>query len=251
MLPYIFFVAMIVASSNFAQPNPNFKLQETPPPEVMQVVKKEFPRYWNSFNTKQPEPWGFSPGDSLLTATLGKPFKIFQFLNTTATPEARKKNNIRLHVIPLKSSWYVPLMYNNEMKDFFLVSQNRETKEWEVVDFDYQGCAAEYTKIKIVWPEEKGFHPVLVMAGYPNTKWFFWVPEVNTSNVTPLITRPIKQSYPYNIDENNGNKDFSQKSTTSNLAPNSSISNQVNIGAIKDTDYVKLDSLKKYYDVFN
>lgn len=234
--------------SGFAQPNPNFKLQETPPPEIMQVVQKEFPRYWNSFSTKQPEAWGFSPGDSLLTATLGKPFKIYQFLNTTADSSARKKNNIRLHVIPLKECWYVPLMYNGDMKDFFCVLQNNKTGEWEVVDFDYQGCAAEYTKIKKVWSEEKGFHPVLIRVGI-NPKWFFWVPEVNTSNATPLIRRPIKQSYPYNLSENSERKDSSQRVTDNNL--NSSKLIQANKAPIQDSDYVKLDSLKNHYDKFN
>ena len=146
------------------------------PPEVQKIFNEVYSS-WDStfFNAKKGE-WGFDGSTKLSEIKAGEPFRIYAIdLRTTQYSDSNTPISI---LAKPGDDWAIPLLVNDVCKCFITVSSKQG---WHVGNM-WENMR-EWQKVREAWPSAKGYHPILIVAGFRN---YVYVPEINEHNLTPL-----------------------------------------------------------------
>lgn len=175
----------VVMDSETAKIAAEWRKQDVPPPEVLQVAQEEYALNIPPEEALLPE-WGVTVA-ALKSASLGEPFRKYT-ITWTSLHNYRKGDTVA-SIVSKTNEWQFPVLVNNELKLTFDVAKMRQG--WAPVGF---GCGLEKELNEILhrWPKSKGYHPVFIEI--PGGGNFFTVPEKDPYNLTLI---PIKPIMPY------------------------------------------------------
>jgi hypothetical protein len=115
------------------------------------------------------------------TIRLGEPVQIATL--RADAPAMLQTNQSVPDLVGEARGWFFPVLVNGKMRIMLLV--DKHGGQWTAVSLGFPRLAREWEKVTRRWPEHAGFHP-RVIASYSANRWFFWVPEVNAANLTPI-----------------------------------------------------------------
>ncbi len=156
---------------------------ETAPPEVIKAAEDGLQHYLGLIPPGENEKYGFAPGDDFARAELGVPFLLYAM-----NPSALEAYEPGQPISPLISStrtWYFPVLIDGQAKTILTVGRVGGSS-WQAVGIGRAALSKELQKVRERWPASKGYDPQLV-AVFQAATYFFTVPEVSDSNLTPLV----------------------------------------------------------------
>jgi len=167
-------VALAVAKPVYHAPAPLTDHQK-----FLQAAQEGFDRVME-VAVKNPDPYGFAPGEHFDAAHLGDPITVY-----TIAPEEHTRYQSGQPLQPLlqpSGEWVFPIMLGGRVR--FLVQVKADGSEY-VTGNGSRAVAMVYDKILQRWPVSQGFHPQLITtAGIPG--YYFTVPELPQQNLTDV-----------------------------------------------------------------
>jgi hypothetical protein len=88
--------------------------------------------------------------------------------------------------------WAVPLLNKDVTKVLMIIAKPPRDPKWQVLGYGHGSVGRSWEKIRQIWPESAGYHPVLIFAP-SDPRGFFYIPEKGDKNLTPL-TFPHRQT---------------------------------------------------------
>ncbi len=160
---------------------PVFSPAETPPPEAVAAAESGLARYLSEIPPGELVNLGFPPGADLSASRVGEPWLLY-----TITPDtllaAAEDTDVGDLVTPT-GLWFFPVILDGSSR--CIITVDVMDGEWQAVALGRSGLAGELEKISRQWPKSGGYVPKLV-AVYQAASYFFTVPELDSSNLTPL-----------------------------------------------------------------
>ena len=154
------------------------------PADVQQAALQGLQPFLNKIPVISLAEYGFAPGDSLDTATLGNPFLVH-----TITPGALEQYRTGLAVSSIvtpTTMWYFPVLIAGQTRAILVV--DRLDNQWQAVSLGYAGLAQELGVLNRQWKASQGYHPMLIVV-FQAKQYLFTVPEIDSQNLTRLVTQ--------------------------------------------------------------
>jgi len=164
---------------------PIFVVFPTSPPEapsdVIQAAEEGLPGFLSNLPPSEMENFGFSEGDNLDEAVLGRPFLNYVILSTRV--RNYKEGDSIYSVLTQSSEWYFPIMIGDETKCLLRVEKGDDG--WEAVVLGYAGLAKRVALVRKVWPISEGYDPFFSINA-PVYNAYFSVLQVDEYNLTQI-----------------------------------------------------------------
>jgi len=154
------------------------------PADVQQAAAQGLQPFLNKIPVISLEEYGFAPGDSLDTASLGDPFLVHMI-----TPDTLEQYRTGLAVTSLltpTTMWYFPVLIAGQSRAILVV--DRLDNKWQAVSLGYAGLAQELGTLNRQWKASQGYHPMLIVV-FQAKQYLFTVPEKDSQNLTRLVTQ--------------------------------------------------------------
>ncbi len=156
---------------------------EKVPPEVVKAAEDGLQCYLGLIPPGENEDYGFAPGDDFARAEVSAPFLLHKI--TPSALEAYRPGRSIASVISSTETWYFPVQIDGEAKTILTVGRIKGSP-WQAVGIGGAPLSRELQKMRERWPASRGYNPRLVVV-YQAATYFFTVPEVSKTNLTPLI----------------------------------------------------------------
>ncbi|MGO9312012.1 MAG: hypothetical protein ACLQDI_04660 [Syntrophobacteraceae bacterium] len=143
-----------------------------PAADVTDAAKVGLKHYLDLIPAGSRQEYDFSATGSLDKAYLGDPFNLH-----IITPDALFSYSEGVPVASILTpidQWYFPVMMGNQIRCFLVV--DRMDGRWEAVSLGYVTLAKFMNQIRLSWPAEKGYNPVLI-AVFQAKKYLVLIPE--------------------------------------------------------------------------
>jgi len=162
----------------------NICVGNTVPSEVVDAANKGLPGFLQTITSKKAN-YGFKSSDQ--NFVLAEPFELHMI-----TPKALscfKPGDTVSKIVSKTGIWLFPVLVNGEYRSILTV--DKMNNSWKAVSLGRAPLARKLQLIRQTWPISKGYHPQLIVV-YQATKYFFHVPEVDSTNITLISSKENK-----------------------------------------------------------
>ncbi|MBU4366061.1 MAG: hypothetical protein L6437_02820 [Kiritimatiellae bacterium] len=154
------------------------------PADVQQAAAQGLQPFLNKIPVISLEEYGFAPGDSLDTASLGDPFLVYT-IPPRALDQYQAGSAVTSIVTPT-TMWYFPVLIAEQSRAILVVDWL--DNQWQAVSLGYAGLAKELGALSRQWKASQGYHPMLIVV-FQAKQYLFTVPEKDSQNLTRLVTQ--------------------------------------------------------------